>query len=85
MEQPEQTSGSATDTFVAGYLAIGHRLGRVAGIITFLGAYVWSVFAYGFLLGFGLGWLPSLLLALLVGALTIFLWGPAILMHWSAY
>jgi hypothetical protein len=29
---------------------------------------------YGFFLGFGLGWIPALILALLVVVATIFLW-----------
>ena len=33
---------------------------------------------YGFLLGFGLGWIPALVLALLVVVATIFLWPLAV-------
>jgi hypothetical protein len=36
--------------------------------------------AYGFLFGFGLGWLPAFFLALLVGGATVILWGPAVVL-----
>lgn len=33
------------------------------GAITFVCAYIYCINEYGFLLGFGLGWIPSLMLA----------------------
>lgn len=38
----------------------------IAIILTFIGSWIYCMEEYGFLLGFGLGWLPSLLLAVLV-------------------
>ena len=35
----------------------------ITWILTFLGTWTWCTFTYGFLLGFGLGWLPAALLA----------------------
>lgn len=76
--QAVQFSASARDGLV-GYLVIGHGLGAVAGIITFISAYIWCIANYGFLFGLGLGWLPSMILAWIVYGVTILLWGPAIL------
>ncbi len=61
-----------------GYVAIGYVLGAVAGVITFIGAYIYCIATYGFLLGLGLGWLPSEILAAIIGWAVVFLWGPAI-------
>ena len=46
----------------------------IVGVITFIITYIWSIVNYGFLFGVGLGWLPSMILAVVVG----FLW-PVIL------
>ncbi len=61
-----------------GYLEIGFVLGWIAGILTFIAAYIYCIASYGFLLGLGLGWLPSGIFAVIVGFLTVFLWGPAL-------
>ncbi len=61
-----------------GYVAIGYVLGAVAGVITFVGAYIYCIATYGFLFGLGLGWLPSIILAGIIGWAVVFLWGPAI-------
>ena len=61
-----------------GYVAIGYVLGAVAGVITLVGAYIYCVATYGFLFGLGLGWLPSIILAGMIGWAVVFLWGPAI-------
>jgi hypothetical protein len=61
-----------------GYLEIGFVLGWIAGILTFIAAYIYCIATYGFLFGLGLGWLPSGILAVIVGFLTMFLWGPAL-------
>lgn len=60
------------------YLEIGHILGGISAILTFIGAYIYCVATYGFLLGLGLGWLPSGILALLVFWGVALLWGPAL-------
>jgi len=36
--------------------------------------WIYCAVTYGFFLGFGLGWIPALILALLVVVATIFLW-----------
>ena len=53
-------------------------LGWITGLLTFIAAYIYCIATYGFLFGLGLGWLPSGILAAIVGGLTVFLWGPAI-------
>jgi hypothetical protein len=63
-----------------GYVAIGYILGAVAGVITFVCAYVYCIATYGFLIGLGLGWLPSLILAGIIGWAFVFLWGPVIVL-----
>ncbi len=60
------------------YLETGVVLGWITGLLTFIAAYIYCIATYGFLFGLGLGWLPSGILAAIVGGLTVFLWGPAI-------
>ena len=48
-----------------------YTLGRtITGIIVFLGSWIYCIISYGFLLGVGLGWLPSIIVAVIAG----FLW-----------
>ena len=49
--------------------------GFVFAFISFAAAYIYCIFAYGFLLGLGLGWLPSLIFAVIM----FFLWPLALL------
>jgi hypothetical protein len=37
--------------------------------ITFVGSWIYCIATYGFLLGVGLGWLPSAIVAVIAGAL----------------
>ena len=41
----------------------------ITGLITFLGSWIYCIATYGFLLGVGLGWLPSIIVAVIAGAL----------------
>jgi hypothetical protein len=59
---------------------IGLTLAVFTGPATFLAAWAYCTLAYGFLFGFGLGWLPAFFLALLVGGATVILWGPAVVL-----
>lgn len=59
-----------------GYLAAGQKAAWILGGLTFIGAYVYCVATYGFLLGMGLGWLPSAILAFIIGVVAQFLWLP---------
>lgn len=58
------------------YLETGKKAALIVGIATFLAAYAYCVVTYGFLLGMGFGWLPSLILAAIIGVASIFLWLP---------
>ena len=44
--------------------------GGVVFLITFIGSWVYCIVEYGYLLGVGLGWLPSLIVAVIAA----FLW-----------
>lgn len=68
----------AQDTFERTYFEVGTKLGLLAAIATFIIAWWWCAAEYGFLLGFGLGWLPSAILAVMVGFAARVLW-PLIL------
>lgn len=48
--------------------------GGIAWVLTFLGTWIWCAANYGFLLGFGLGWLPSAILATIVAVVAAILW-----------
>ena len=41
----------------------------ITAIITFIGSWIYCIATYGFLLGVGLGWLPSIIVAVIAGAL----------------
>jgi len=48
----------------------GYELGfTITAIITFIGSWIYCIATYGFLFGVGLGWLPSLIVAVIAGAL----------------
>jgi hypothetical protein len=56
------------------YTNIGWICAALTGPATFLAVWIYCAVTLGFLLGFGLGWIPALILALLVAVATIFLW-----------
>ena len=58
---------------------IGGCLGSLAALIAFFGSWFYCVSEYGYLFGFGLGWLPSLILAAIVFAVVRYLWPIIIL------
>ena len=39
----------------------------ISWVIIFIGCYIYAIASYGFLLGVGLGWLPSAIVATVVG------------------
>lgn len=41
----------------------------VVAVPTFIGCYIYCIVSYGFLLGVGLGWLPSAITAVVAGLL----------------
>lgn len=47
-----------------------HTLGAViTAFIVFIGSWIYCIAEYGYLLGVGLGWLPSIIVAVIAGAL----------------
>lgn len=48
---------------------------RISWVIIFIGSWIYCIATYGYLLGLGLGWLPSLIVA----SLASFLWPIAII------
>jgi hypothetical protein len=51
----------------------------IAAVITFLGCFIYSIATYGLLLGGGLGWIPSLIVAVIAYYFVLF-FGKGILM-----
>ena len=60
------------------YTNLGWIFAALTGPATLLAVWIYCAVTYGFLLGFGLGWIPALVLALLVVVATIFLWPLAV-------
>jgi len=56
------------------YTDLGWIFAALSGPVTLLAVWIYCAVTYGFFLGFGLGWIPALILALLVVVATIFLW-----------
>ncbi|HEX8573091.1 MAG TPA: hypothetical protein VF759_10100 [Allosphingosinicella sp.] len=56
------------------YQRIGMAAAVLGALATFLGAWVYCAATYGFLFGFGLGWLPAAILAALVALVLRFAW-----------
>lgn len=47
-----------------------YRIGfAVTAFIVFIGSWIYCIANYGFLLGLGLGWLPSMIVAVIAGAI----------------
>lgn len=51
-------------------------IGGCIGAVVFIGCWIYCIASYGFLLGVGLGWLPSLIAALV----AMILWPLALLL-----
>jgi hypothetical protein len=85
VEKPEaeatgvQPGLSVTQSAAISYAGIGFAFGIGAGVITFIGAWIYCVATYGFVLGLGLGWFPAAICAGIIGWATVFLWGAALL------
>jgi len=56
------------------YTDLGWIFAALTGPATLLAVWIYCAVTYGFFLGIGLGWIPALILALLVAVATIFLW-----------
>lgn len=62
------------------YLAIGEVLGLIVGTLVFFGCWAYCAGTYGFLFGFGMGWLPSSILAFIFRVVAKYLWGPIVVL-----
>ena len=60
------------------YTDLGWIFAALTGPATLLAVWIYCAVTYGFFLGFGLGWIPALILALLVAVGTIYLWPLAV-------
>jgi hypothetical protein len=58
------------------YIDVGIWHGGIIAAVTFFGSWIYCASTYGFLFGFGLGWLPSGILAAIVCVLVMLLWLP---------
>ena len=68
------------------YGVIGMIFGGLSAVVAFTGSWWYCCTEYGYLFGFGLGWLPSIILAAIVYFAVRWLWGPAIaLILYSIY
>lgn len=56
------------------YLCIGAVTGAVFSVLIFFCSWGYCVAQYGYLVGVGLGWLPSIIVAVLGGVTTFILW-----------
>ena len=56
------------------YTDFGWACAVLAGPATLLAVWIYCAVTYGFLLGFFLGWIPALILALFVAVVMIYLW-----------
>lgn len=58
-----------------GYFDIGRIIAVIAGVLTFIGGWIYCIAHYGFLLGVGLGWLPAAITAAVVAYFLLLAWG----------
>jgi len=49
-------------------------VGVLVGIVTFFGCWIYAIDTYGWFLGLAFGWIPSAIIAFIVGALAGALW-----------
>ena len=60
-----------------GYVLLSTGIAWVASVVTFFGCWIYCISTYGFLLGVGLGWLPSGIVAAIVFPIAWAAW-PAV-------
>jgi hypothetical protein len=56
------------------YTDLGWVCAALTGPATFVAVWIYCAATYGFLIGFFLGWIPAVILALLVAVAMIYLW-----------
>jgi hypothetical protein len=60
------------------WATIGALIGILTAVVVFFGAWIYCMSEYGFLFGFGLGWLPAGILAAIVGWIMRYIWPAAL-------
>lgn len=55
------------------------------GALVFIGSWIYCIFSYGFLFGLGLGWLPSIFVAIVAGFIWPGLWALIALLAWAIF
>jgi hypothetical protein len=60
-----------------GYLedGIGKVCATITALVVFFGSWIYCIAEYGYLMGVGLGWLPSVIVAVIATLLWPLLWG----------
>jgi hypothetical protein len=66
------------------YDNVGMVLALVALPVVFLGSWIYCALTYGFILGVGLGWLPSFVCAVVAAVFMKWLWPIPALLLWAA-
>jgi hypothetical protein len=56
------------------YTDLGWVCAALTGPATFVAVWIYCAATYGFLIGFFLGWIPAVILALLVAVAMVYLW-----------
>lgn len=67
------------------YIEIGRYFFWPTLVLTFIGCWLSAMGSFGFLLGFGLGWIPSLIIAYIFAVLANFLWPIIVLILGMAF
>lgn len=60
-------------------------VGAILGVVAFFGCWAYAIYSWGFLLGVGLGWIPSIFIGLIAFAVGPFLLSLGILLLIGAY
>lgn len=67
------------NTILKDYQTVARIVGSVSAILVFTCSWIYCITKYGFLLGVGVGWLPSGILAAIVGFITGCFWPLTVL------
>lgn len=65
------------------------NIGLVLAVPVALGVFIWgwlyAISAFGLFVGVSLGWIPAAILALMIAAATVYLWGLVLILGTSAF
>lgn len=57
----------------------------ITGFVVFVGSWIYCIATYGYLLGVGLGWLPSIIVAVIAGFLWPLIALAIVVILWFAF